>query len=208
MASAAAQAPVAVIEEVKGKAGGFEFMDYVAPGQTIKLGPKDSIVLGYMTSCWRETITGGTIVVGQEQSSVQGGQVQREKTDCDAGRIQLSARQAGQSAATVFRGMAPTEKTTPQPQITLYGLSPVFEVKRRGTLVIERLDQQGERQELAVDAKSLMRGKFLDLAKARKTLSPGGVYAASLGASKTVFKIDSQAKAGATPIIGRLVRIQ
>ena len=31
MASALAQAPVAVVEEVKGKPSGVEFMDYVAP---------------------------------------------------------------------------------------------------------------------------------------------------------------------------------
>ena len=35
---AAAQAPVAVVEDVQGKVTGAEFMDYVAPGQVIKLG--------------------------------------------------------------------------------------------------------------------------------------------------------------------------
>jgi len=33
VASAAAQAPVAVVEDVKGKVAGVEFMDYVAPGK-------------------------------------------------------------------------------------------------------------------------------------------------------------------------------
>ena len=35
---AAAQAPVAVVEDVQGKVTGAEFMDYVAPGKVIKLG--------------------------------------------------------------------------------------------------------------------------------------------------------------------------
>ena len=37
----------------------------------IKLGPRDTIVLGYLKSCWRETITGGTVTVGAEQSEVK-----------------------------------------------------------------------------------------------------------------------------------------
>lgn len=85
MASALAQASVAVVEEVKGKPSGVEFMDYVAPGKVIKLSPKDSIVLGYMTSCWRETITGGTVLVGAEQSMVHEGEIERVKVDCDGG---------------------------------------------------------------------------------------------------------------------------
>ena len=34
-----AKRPVAVVEEVKGKVIGVEFMDYVTPGTVIKLGP-------------------------------------------------------------------------------------------------------------------------------------------------------------------------
>ena len=43
--SAAAQVPVAIVEDVQGKVVGVEFMDYVAPGKVIKLGPK-------ARSCW------------------------------------------------------------------------------------------------------------------------------------------------------------
>ena len=39
-ASAAAQSPVAIVEDVQGKVDGVEFMDYVAPGKVIKLGPE------------------------------------------------------------------------------------------------------------------------------------------------------------------------
>jgi hypothetical protein len=204
----AAQAPVAVVEDVKGKVAGVEFMDYVAAGKVIKLGPKDSIVLGYMNSCWRETITGGTVVVGSEQSLVHLGVVQREKVDCDAGKMQLTSSQANQSAAAVFRSMAQGQQGgAAQPLLTLYGLSPVFEMKGRGTLVIERLDQKGERHDIAIGGGSLVKGKFYDLAKDRRTLTPGATYLARFGAHQMVFRIDSQAKPGATPIIGRLVRL-
>lgn len=207
VASAAAQAPVAVVEDVKGKVADVEFMDYVAAGKVIKLGTKNAIVLGYMKSCWRETITGGTVIVGAEQSMVHLGEVERVKVDCDAGQMQLNEREASQSAATVFRSMTPTQQAA-QPQITLYGLSPVVEINGRGPLVIERLDQPGERHEVAASGKSLVRGKFYDFAKARTALTPGGVYLASLGTRKISFKIDPQAKGGSTPVIGRLLRFE
>src|ERR1700730_1481165 len=91
-ASAAAQVPVAVVEELQGKVDGVEFMDYVAPGKVIKLGPRAMVVLGYMKSCWRETITGGTVIVGAEKSMVHLGDIQRVQVDCDVSGIQLSDR--------------------------------------------------------------------------------------------------------------------
>ena len=47
-APALAQAPVALVEEVRGKPAGIEFMDYVSAGKVIKLGRQDLIVLGYL----------------------------------------------------------------------------------------------------------------------------------------------------------------
>jgi hypothetical protein len=104
----AAERPVAVVEEVKGKVAGVEFMDYVTPGKVIKLGPKGSIVLGYMTSCWRETITGGTVVVGVEQSLVHLAEIKRVKVDC-GGEPSID-QQTRESAGTVFRGPSPPSK--------------------------------------------------------------------------------------------------
>lgn len=206
--SAGAQVPVAIVEDVQGKVDGVEFMDYVAPGKVIKLGPKASVVLGYMKSCWRETITGGTVVVGAELSMVHLGDIQRAKVACDVNAVQLSDREASQSAATTFRAMAPGQReANPPPPLTLYGLSPVVEVKGVGTLVIERIDVRGERYVLPLKSDSLQRGKFYDLARARKSLTAGGTYTASLGSRRTIFRIDPGATAGSTPIVGRLLRL-
>jgi hypothetical protein len=202
--------PVAIVEDVQGKVDGVEFMDYVAPGKVIKLGAKASVVLGYMKSCWRETITGGTVVVGKEQSMVHlSSDVQRAKVACDANAVQLSDREASQSAATTFRAMTPGQRpaAAPPPQLTLYGLSPVVEVKGAGSLVIERIDVQGERYTLPIRKDSLQRGKFYDLAKAGKSLTAGGIYTASMGARGTTFRIDPGATSGSTPIVGRLLRL-
>ena len=94
------------------------------------------------------------------------------------------------------------------PQFTIYGLSPIFETTGRGKLVVERLDLKGERHDVDIVAGSLARGKFYDFARAGTTLQPGGIYAASLGARRTVFSVDQGAEAGSTPIIGRLVRVE
>lgn len=206
--SAIAQAPVAVVEDVSGKPAAVEFMDYVAAGKIIVLGPQDSIVLGYMNSCWRETITGGTVTVGAEQSEVQSGKVERTKVDCDAGRMQLTAQQAAQSAGMVFRDRPrPAQHPASQKaQVTLYGLSPMMEVKGGRTLIIERIDRQGERYEVPISGQPLVNGAFYDFAMAGKALAAGGTYRASLGAQEIVFKVDPQAKPGRTPIVGRLLR--
>jgi hypothetical protein len=204
---AAAQAPVAVVEDVQGKVTGAEFMDYVAPGAVIKLGPAGKVVLSYMKSCWRETITGlGTVIVGAEDSMVHLSEVKAGKVQCDSSHSQLVDRQVRESAATVFRSIG--DDVSMMPQVTLYGLSPVVETTGRGKLVVERLDVAGERYDVNLTAASVVRGKFYDFAKTKTSLKPGGTYAASLGSQKTVFRVDPGAEPGPTPIIGRLVRLK
>ncbi len=214
---ASAQLAVAIIEDVKGKPP-VEFMDYVSPGQVIKLGPKDTIVVGYMKSCWRETITGGTVTVGAEQSEVQAGKIDRAKVTCESSYKQLTEQQQGAVGATVFRSLKPNEKApavaappaAPAAAIygvTIFGTSPVIEMKGDGKLEIERVDVPGERHVIFVGRNSLVRGSFYDLAKVRRALTPGGVYVARFGDKQTHFRVDGQAKAQ-TAIVGRLVRFQ
>jgi hypothetical protein len=206
--SAAAQSPAAVVEDLAGSVPGVQFMDYVDPGQVIRLGARDRIVLGYLRSCWRETITGGTVTVGPEQSEVVGGEVARTKAACEGGKMMLSAELAGKSGAMVFRqAPKPQAVVLAHSEFTLYGLSPVFELRPPGKLVIERLDQPGERQELAVTDKELLRGAFFDCAKAGLALAPGGTYRAKFADQTVVFKIAPDAKADA-PLVGRLARLQ
>ena len=150
--TASAQSPAAVVEEIQGSVPGIQFMDYVDPGQVIRLGAHDRIMLGYLKSCWRETISGGTVTVGIEQGEVAGGEVACAKVACEGGKMMLSAELAGKSGVMVFR-QAPKPQAVavvPHPEFTLFGLSPIFEVRSPGKLVVERLDQPGERHEIAV----------------------------------------------------------
>lgn len=97
--------PIALVEDISGHPAGVESMQYVEPGAVIRLGPQDSIVLSYLYSCVREKIEGGVITVGREQSEVRSGKVDRSSTACAAGRMQLTAEIAGQSAGMVLRSI-------------------------------------------------------------------------------------------------------
>lgn len=205
--SSLAQSPVAIVEDVKGKVTGAEFMDYVVPGAVIKLGADGTVVLSYLASCMRETIKGGVAIVGSQESRTSLSDVSREKVSCDNKRAQLSDREATQSAATTFRSIDPKKPETAARRPVIYGLSPVIELAQPGRIVIERIDVPGERIEATLNAKALVKGKFYDLAAAGKSLMPGGTYAATVGSRRTEFKVDQLARPGASPVVGRLVRL-
>ncbi|MBI5130090.1 MAG: hypothetical protein HZA66_11665 [Rhodopseudomonas palustris] len=202
-AAAQLSAPAAIVEEVKGDVPGIEFMDYVLPGKVIKLGANGAIVLNYLQSCIRETITGGVVVVGTEQSKVSLADIQTAKVDCTAPKPQLSESEASQSAATAFRSI--NQKSAPK-VASIYGVSPVFDVASGGKLVIERTDVPGERRDVTIDKKALIKGRFYDMAKAGTALMPGASYAASFGNRKIAFRVDPAARPGDVPVISRLLR--
>ena len=208
-APAVAETPAAIVEDVQGKVDGIEFMDYVAPGKIIKLGPKAGVTLSYLKSCLRETITEGVVLVGAEQSTVQLGNVQRVKVPCDANAVQLSEREANQSAATTFRTMRNDVKGgAPSKLPTIYGTAPLIQAKGGSTLTIERTD--GKEPTINVPLKNdiMVGGKFYDMTKTGKSLTPGGTYLATLGAKRFTFQVDASATASPTPIIGRLLRFE
>jgi hypothetical protein len=187
---------------------GAEFMDYVTPKSVIKIGENSSIVLSYMNSCRREKISGvGTVIVGTEESNVHLADVQAEKTNCDSKQANATTRQTSGVAATVLRSVDQSKTVLPEPQLTLYGASPLVEAKGRGKLTLQRLDVPGERQEINLGGTQL-KGRFFDFASENVALAPGGLYTATFKSSQIVFRVDPQAKPGATPIVGRLLRME
>src|SRR2546429_2082252 len=208
-APAAADSPVAVVEDIKGKVTGAEFMDYVTPKAVIKIGDGGSVILSYLRSWRRETISGaGTVIVGTEESAVHLAEVKAEKTNCDPNQANATTRETSGVAATVLRSVDSSKAASlPQPQLTLYGASPLVEAKGRGKLIIRRLDVAGERQGISLGGTQL-KGRFFDFASENVALVPGGLYVATFKSSQIVFQVDSQAKPGATPIVGRLLRIE
>ena len=199
---AVAAAPAAIVEEVNASGAGVAFMEYVEPGRVIRLGAKGTLTLGYLRSCLRETITGGEVTVGMEQSEVAGAKLVRERIECDGTKLLLTPAQAAKSMGAVFRAPpAGGAAGLPQPQFTLYGASPVISLSTpSGTVVLERLDRPAQTLTITVE------GGFADLAVLKKSLKPGGIYRARDGKFAVVFKVDRFARPGRGPLVGRLIR--
>ncbi|MGQ0675630.1 MAG: hypothetical protein ACT4N4_06025 [Rhodospirillales bacterium] len=193
--------PAAIVEDVKGKIDKLDVMDYVEPGQVVQLKAGEVLVLGYLKSCVRETIQGGKVTVGLEQSQVEGGKVERAKFACDGGKLQLTAEQAGKSGAMVFR-KKPTDRAAAAeaPQVIIYSSIPAVAASAPGELLIERLDRAGQPVTVRMTAARM------DLAKAGVRLDPGGTYRATLAGRKVVFAVDAKAAPGAGPLAGRLIQ--
>ncbi len=103
MMTSAAAGDVALVESLSTNSSGIAYMEYLKPGQVIRLGARDTVVLDYMTSCVQETIRGGTVTIGTELSEVQSGEVFRVKRECGNGKMVLTGDQTAIGGRT-FRG--------------------------------------------------------------------------------------------------------
>ena len=197
---APAQSLVAIVEDIHGGPSGIEFMDYVESGKQIQLGQNGKLVLSYLKSCFRETIVGGKVVVGSSFSQVTGGRVDRTQVSCDGGKMQLSYELASKSGASVFRDLhnvdQPPGREQARPQFILHGASPVVEIKRGSKVVIERVDQAGERFEIPGAGRPLLHGKFYDFADDNKQLAAAGHLQGGDRPKEVMFQVDSNAKPG------------
>ena len=100
--------PAALVESVGTQSN---IMSYVETGKTFRLGAQDTMVLSYLDSCLRETITGGTVIIGIDHSEVRGGKVTRTKLDCGSNLFELTGATA-QVAGRALRGL-PLPETEP-----------------------------------------------------------------------------------------------
>ena len=183
---------VAIVEEVSPGIGDLHRFDLIAEGRAAELGRDGRIVLGYLKSCWQDSITGGRAVAEPLKSLVEGGALMRRRVECDAaGLAQMN------SAGLAARGGG--SLAGPEPDVNLYGLSPIVISAQAGLLVIERLDAAAPtlRLDLAENR--------VDLRKKDVALAANGLYRFTRGQSSIVVRIDNLAEAGAAPAVGRLV---
>ncbi|HKX07137.1 MAG TPA: hypothetical protein VJN67_03055 [Stellaceae bacterium] len=201
---AQAAAPAALVEDVSAGVKGVEAFDYVSAGKQIQLGSGGKLVLGYLASCQEETIAGGIVTVGTDQSSVSGGSVDRKTVACAGKSMQLTAEQSGKSGGLVFRKPPSTSgATAPTPTAgrprAMPPAGPVISLPKPGRLTIVRVDTSAAPVALDLPAKPV------DLGKRGVRLAPGGTYQANYGASSVTFQIDAQSTADASPL-ARLIR--
>jgi hypothetical protein len=194
-AAASAQA-VAVLEEIAGASGKHEAFDELKAGERLELGANGRAVIGYLGSCARETIDGGTVVIGKDQSQIEGGKVARETVACEATQLVLTDQEAAQSATVVFRA-PPWEKWVRQ---VVPSPSPVVLAAGK-TLTIKRLDE--DEKPVSVP----LTGGHVDLAAQNIGLTPGGYYELTAGGKQMVIKIDPAAQDAPMPVTSRLVRL-
>ena len=195
--NASAEAPaVAILEEIAGASGKHEAFDELKAGERLDLGTGGRAIIGYLGSCTRETIEGGAVMIGTNQSEIEGGKVQRETIPCEATQLVLTDQEAGQSATVVFRG-PPWEKWVRQ---VIPSPTPVVLAAGK-TLTIKRLDEDEKAQTV-----SLTSG-HADLATENITLTPGGYYELTAGKKQMVIQIDPAAQSGPMPVASRLVRL-
>ncbi len=192
--------PAAIVEEINHDRPDVQFMDMLDQGVVIELAGGQSLVLGYMSSCIRESIHGGTVTIGARQSSVAGGSVERIEVQCDTGNVLSDPGRKKEAAAVVFRRPLKRDGQNEQPRVTSHGLSPLVHIETKATEVsIARLDADEDTIRVPVT------GHIADLSTHGVSLSAGGVYRADTGEQSVVFQVSDNARPQA-PLLSRLVR--
>lgn len=198
LSSAALAEPSALVEDISSDRGDVQLMDYLEPGQTVKLAPGEILTLGYFESCVQETITGGTVTVGQYESTVSGGAVETTEVDCDGGPVIVQAGVEQEAGAATFRAAGAT--TMPVPDRLIFGLSPIIKLSGPANqIVIERLDAETSPKTLAAA------GNIVDTAAMGVTLEAGGTYRVTAGDKSLVFKVSKLSQPTGAPAVSRLL---
>lgn len=203
-AATAAERPSALVESISIPIKGVEAMDYLTPGMVVELGPSAVLVIDYLASCVRETITGGTATIGAAQSTVDKGKVTRRRVECDGAELQLTAAQSDQGGVAVYRsalgGTGPDG--LPQADLTIRSRVPFIATKLTGTIRMERLDQQEPALEFPITGTGRV---GVDLGRSQVQLAPGGLYRVTLGQRSLVFRVAPDAVSTETALVARLV---
>jgi thioesterase domain-containing protein len=185
----------AMVEEIDSAVSGVGVLDTLKPGQRIDLRPDRHAVVSYLDSCVRETIAGGVVKIGQSQSDVDGGTVQRETLDCGVKPLVLTNTTQDQSATTVFRPLF--DNLVKQ---VVADTRPVILAEHATSLELKEMGKEDAPTNLA-----LHNGK-LDLRQAGIQLRPGAIYKLTAGGRETYIKIAPDAQDNG-PLLMRLVKL-
>ena len=186
--AAAAPKPVAIVEESPRNEGPGQMFDLVAEGTEIGLSPSETIVLGYLKSCVRETITGGKVVIGNKESVVEGGKVAREKTECAVTQLALTADESQQSATIAFRGQVKH----------IYSRQPIIIARKSDGVIIEPVNG-GETWRIEPE-----NGR-IDFQAAKLEMQPGAAYRVKGFTQTVIVEVDPKADKAKTGILERIV---
>jgi hypothetical protein len=185
----------AMVEEIDSAVSGVAAFDTLKAGQSIDLRPGRHAVVSYLDSCIRETISGGVVKIGQSQSDVDGGSVQRETLDCGVKPLVLTNTTQDQSATTVFRPLF--DNLVKQVVVDTH---PFILADHANSLELKEMGKEDAPKSLP-----LHNGK-LDLRQAGIQLRPGAIYKLTAGDRETYIKIAPDAQDN-SPLLMRLVKL-
>jgi hypothetical protein len=188
---------VALVEHVSSDIRGVHQFDLLPVGRSINLGRSGRRVLGYRTSCWQDTITGGVVTVEMQESRVEGGSLLRRRVECDAsGLAWMSSANAAAGRGVVVL----SDPEAPEADIVLFGRSPIVVTRQGGdSLSIDRLDRPGE--SLRFD----LGDAGVDLFDRGLVLEIRGVYRFAVGDRAIIARVDNLAEPGRAPAVGRML---
>lgn len=189
--STAHSEPSALVEDITSDRDDVQIFDYLEPGQVIELGSSETITIGYLLSCVQETITGGKVTIGEDESNVVGGSRETEDVDCDGGPVVAQVGAEQEAGAATFRNVDDAEA-----QRLLFGTSPLVRLSAPASeLIVQRVDQDEDVRKVSAN------GLVVDMEKAGVQLTPGGMYRLKAGDREIVFKISRLAEGpGASPV--------
>jgi hypothetical protein len=193
----AAGQPVAVVES-GGESSKLAPFELLTEGQRIALSGDEELVISYFESCSRESITGGSVIVGRTASTLNGGTVEAHTYKCVISTLNLSPDEQS-SAAFVLRGpptgdpiadLAKFVSPTELPLILAVGADSV-----------ELVDLRDASRHWTVPTK----GGIADLAAVSGPLKDRGVYRVTAGERSVVFRIANTASNAEFPLLKRLL---
>lgn len=187
-AALAAGKRVALVEDGGAAKAGIGLFSLLSAGTTFELGTGETIVIGYMTSCRRETITGGQVTIGEKESAVAGGKLAAESVQCGEPRLALSAAEAQQSATVAFRP-ADSLKHVYSRDLLLMG-------RGSPTIFLEIVEAGSGKSVKKLQTET----GYFDLAVEAVALQPGGTYLLKTARNTVMVEIDAKAKAGGSPL--------
>ena len=195
LAGSANAEPSALVEDISSDRDDVQLFDYLEPGQVIELSASETIVIGYLLSCIQETITGGKVTIGEDESNVVGGSRETADVDCDGGPVVAQVGAEQEAGAATFRNVDDAEA-----QRLLFGLSPLVRLSAPASeLVVQRLDQTESERRVSAP------GLVVDMEKSGVKLTRGGLYRIKAGDREMVFKISRLAEEQGAPPVARLL---
>ena len=195
-------APVAVVEAINAADSGISLFDFLEPGDSIELGSPGDITLSYLTSCTTESIKGGRVTIGENQSQTDSAEISRTVSSCDGGGLLLTANQSVQSGAIATRDVDDACKM--DDDLTIFSTRPLllFKSQKVNKVKFIRLcvDEPAFREKVSDASKSM-----LDMMHTKSELVPGARYMIDIRGKVLIVKVDEKANADNTQPINRII---